>query len=153
MSPRHLAHAAVALALVAQRALAQSPPNPPTLPDSGAAPGAVAASPVVSPTASDTSRVLIEFQNQSWLLTTVYAVRESGAVARIGQAGAGAKVRLLVPRSVVGGSTTIRIVAVPFGHRDGTSSDVFAVVPGSHLVATLEPAMKTLSVLAVLGTP
>ena len=145
MPPRQFAHVVVAaVVLVARGASAQSPPNPPAQPDSVT----VETSAVVDPKAPDTSRVVVDFRNESWLLATVYAVRESGAVARIGQAGAGAKVRLLVPRSVVGGSTVIRIVAVPFGHRDGTSSDIFAVVPGDRLVATLEPAMKTLSVLA-----
>ena len=142
MSPRPLVSLAVAAFCAAQVAAAQSqPPNPPTVPDT-----AVAASPVVGKP-GDAARVLIDFQNRSWELATVYAVHESGRRTRIGEVGAGKSVTLVVPRAVVSSVTAINVVAIPFGHRSGAESGVLAVAPGDHFVATLESNMKSVSIL------
>ena len=145
MSPRSIVSLAVAVVCAAQVAAAQSrsqPPNPPTVPDS-----TVAASPVVSGKPADAARVLIDFQNRSWELATVYAVHESGRRTRIGEVGAGKTATLVVPRAVVSSVTGINVVAIPFGRRSGAESGVLAVAPGDHFVATLEANMKSVSIL------
>ena len=145
MSPRPLVPLAVVALCAAQVAAAQSqPPNPPTVPDS-----AVAASPVVSGKPADAARVLIDFQNHSWELATIYAVHESGARTRIGEVGAGKSATLVVPRTVVSSVTAINLVAIPIGRRSGAESGVLAVAPGDHFVATLESNLKSVSILPI----
>lgn len=103
--------------------------------------------PATAAAAVDTAHVVLEFENQSLDLATVYAVRESGQYARLGQVSANSSERLVIPRSVVSGSTMIRLVARPLAGRARPNSGSFAVQPGDHIAAALSPTLNTISVL------
>ena len=97
--------------------------------------------------ATDTSRVIVDFVNDSWDLATIYVLRESGQYARLGEVAGVSNARLAIPRSVISGNELIRLVAVPIAGRARPNSGQISVSPGDHLSATLSSSLNNLSVL------
>ena len=91
--------------------------------------------------------VTIRFDNQGSDLATVYAVPMNGIAVRLGQVTPGATARLVVPRSVVAGPTTVNFVAVPFARNFVTRSGPVTVAPGDAFDLALSASENLVSVL------
>jgi hypothetical protein len=96
-----------------------------------------------------TGPAVIQFENQGFEMATVYVVPQSGMPYRIGRVMSGNTARLVVPRSVVGGPTTVQIIAVPFATGRRVSSGPVQLAQGEALRASLASSANLLSVLPV----
>ena len=92
---------------------------------------------------------VIQFENQAFDMATVYVVPQFGLPVRLGQVNSGRTTRLVVPRSVVWGPTTVEIVAVPFAGRRSVGSGPVTIGAGEALRATLSSTANLVSVLPV----
>ncbi len=92
---------------------------------------------------------VIQFENQGFEMATVYVVLQSGMPYRIGRVMSGNTARLVVPRSVVGGPTTVQIIAIPFATGRRVSSGPVQLAQGEALRASLASSANLLSVLPV----
>ena len=99
--------------------------------------------------AAPASPAVIQFENQAFEMATVYVVSQSGMPFRIGRVNSGSTARLVVPRSVVGGPTTVQIIAVPFATGRRVSSGPVTLGQGDALRASLASSANLLSVLPV----
>lgn len=110
------------------------------------APAAVAAD-TTAKAAPAAEATVIEFENQSFDMATVYLVPQAGMPVRLGQVNPGRTQRLVVPRGVVGGLTSAEIVAVPFAHRYWVGSGPVTLGAGDSLRASLSSTANMVSIL------
>ena len=132
----------VPFALALGLAVSGSPAQPPVAADTTIVVDSTDAAPSTAP-------AVIQFENQGFEMATVYVVPQSGMAYRIGRVMSGNTARLVVPRSVVAGSTTVQIVAVPFATRRQVSSGPVQLAQGEALRASLASSANLLSVLPV----
>lgn len=82
---------------------------------------------------------ILEVENRSTFLMTIYVVRESGERRRIGQAQSLTTTKLTIPSSLMFGITSLRFQADPVGSRTTPISHDINVSPGDTVVLVIPP--------------
>ena len=100
---------------------------------------ALGACATASERADPEAETVLEVENQSTLLMTVYAVRGSGERRRLGQANSLSTTHLTIPSTLVFGITSLRFQADPVGSDRAPVSQSITVSPGDTLVMTIPP--------------
>jgi hypothetical protein len=85
------------------------------------------------------AETVLEVENQSTLLMTIYAVRGAGERRRLGQANSLSTTHLTIPSTLVFGITSLRFQADPVGSDRTPVSQSITVSPGDTLVMTIPP--------------
>lgn len=102
---------------------------------------------VVDSTKSVNTPVTVRFRNDAMDLAIVYAVADAGLPVRLGEVTPGATAKFTLPRSIVGTSAMIQLVARPFAHRYVVGSGPVGVSAGDVIDANLSSQANAIWVL------
>jgi hypothetical protein len=94
--------------------------------------------PVVTPGADAEPVAMVNVENQSTDVMTIYAWR-SGTRVRLGVVNPGQTGKFPLPRTIFLGVTTLRVEADPVGRTRNSISEEFSIRPGDEITLRIPP--------------